>query len=57
MGELYKLIEQRDDLHNWIKELENKRSEDDLMNKDKYKDLYDIYYNLNDEINKLKGDN
>ena len=55
MGKLYKLMEYRDDLYNWIKELETERSEEDLLNKDKYKDLYDIYYNISNEINKLEN--
>ena len=53
MGILYKLMEYRDDLYTWIKELETKRVKEDLLNKDKYKDLYDIYYNIDTKINKL----
>lgn len=56
MGKLYKLMEQRDDLYSWIKELESKRIKEDLLNKDKYQDLYDIYYSITNEINKLKGE-
>lgn len=57
MGILYKLMEYRDDLHEFIKELESKRSKDDLTNKNKYKDLYNIYYNIINEINKIEGEN
>ena len=54
MGKLYKLMEYERDLYAWIKELEVKRSKEDLLNKDKYKDLYEVYYNIVGEINKLK---
>lgn len=55
MGELYKLMEQEVSLHSWIKELEEKRYEDDLTNINKYQDLYNVYYNIVNRINKLKG--
>lgn len=51
MGIYYKLLEYEKDLHSWIKELENERCNTDLMNNDKYKTLYDVYYNVRDKIN------
>ena len=39
-----------DDLEKTIKELEIKRIENDLLNTDKYTDLYKVYYKLLDGI-------
>lgn len=36
MGEYYRLLEHKRDLHNFIKELEKKRTEEDLLNVNKY---------------------
>lgn len=47
----YKLLEYEKDLHSWIKELENKRCETDLINHSKYDELYKVYYDVCDEIN------
>ena len=35
-----------EDLEKTIKELEMKRIENDLLNKNKYSDLYEVYYKL-----------
>ena len=43
--------EMLDDLQNTIKELEIKRLETDLLNTDKYADLYEICYRLLESLN------
>ena len=40
-----------EDLQKTIKELELKRIETDLLNKDKYADLYKVYYRLLETLN------
>ena len=40
-----------DDLQKSIKELELKRIENDLLNIDKYADLYDVCYRLLESLN------
>ena len=40
-----------DDLQKSIKEFEIKRIETDLLNTDKYADLYEIYYRLLESLN------
>ena len=39
-------MEMLEDLEKTIKELEMKRIENDLLNTDKYTDLYKVYYKL-----------
>ncbi|MDU6996538.1 MAG: hypothetical protein E6356_16910 [Terrisporobacter othiniensis] len=51
MGVYYELLEYEKDLHSWIKELEEDRCKTDLINNDKYKALYDVYYGVRNEIN------
>ena len=43
--------EMLDDLQKTIKELEMKRIETDLLNTDKYADLYEICYRLLESLN------
>ena len=43
--------EMLDDLQKSIKEFEIKRIETDLLNTDKYADLYEIYYRLLESLN------
>ena len=43
--------EMLDDLLKTIKEFELKRIETDLLNTDKYADLYEVYYKLLDSLN------
>ena len=40
-----------DDLQKTIKEFEMKRIQTDLLNKDKYVDLYKVYYRLLESLN------
>ena len=40
-----------EDLQKTIKEFELKRIETDLLNTDKYTDLYEVYYKLLDSLN------
>ena len=40
-----------EDLQKTIKEFELKRIETDLLNTDKYADLYEVYYKLLDSLN------
>lgn len=54
MGMYYKLLEYEKDLHIWIKELERNRIDNDLLNHDKCKPLYDVYHEVCSEINKLR---
>ena len=41
-----KNMQMLEDLEKTIKELEMKRIENDLLNKNKYSDLYEVYYKL-----------
>ena len=41
-----KNMQMLEDLEKTIKELEMKRIENDLLNADKYADLYEVYYRL-----------
>ena len=41
-----KNMQMLEDLKKTIKELEMKRIENDLLNKNKYSDLYEVYYKL-----------
>lgn len=43
--------EMLDDLQKTIKELELKRIENDLLNTDKYADLYEVCYKLLESLN------
>ena len=43
--------EMLDDLQNTIKEFEIKRLETDLLNTDKYADLYEVCYRLLESLN------
>ena len=43
--------EMLEDLQNTIKELELKRIETDLLNTDKYADLYEVCYRLLESLN------
>jgi len=54
MGMYYRLLEYEKDLHRWICELEEDRINNDLLNHGKYDELYKIYYDLCNEINKLQ---
>lgn len=51
MGMYYRLLEYEKDLHSWLYELEQDRTNNDLLNHDKYNELYAIYYGICDEIN------
>lgn len=42
------------DLEKMIKELETKRIEKDLLNANKYKELYKVYYKLSREVEMSK---
>lgn len=53
MGVYCKLLEYEKDLHSWIKNLENERINNDLLNHSKYDELYKVYYDVCDEIDKL----
>lgn len=50
MGEYYKWIEYKNDLHKFIRELEERRIEEDLLNHNKYDCLYEVYYRVCEEI-------
>jgi hypothetical protein len=50
-GEFHKLIEYEEELRNFLKELESKRTDEDIFNTDKYKALYEVYYKIVDIIN------
>jgi hypothetical protein len=50
-GEFHKLIEYEEELRNFLKELESKRTDEDIFNTDKYKALYEVYYKIVDTIN------
>lgn len=50
MGRYYRLLEQRRDLEIFIKELEKKRSNEDLLNVNKFNELYKVYYEICDII-------
>lgn len=52
-GEIVRLMGYRDSLYIWLKELENKRIENDLLNCDKYEELYKLYHSICDTINEL----
>lgn len=52
-GKIVRLMEYRDSLYIWLKELESKRIENDLLNCDKYKELYKLYHSICDTINEL----
>lgn len=54
MGMYYKLLEYEKYLHIWIKELEKNRVDNDLLNHDKYKSLYDVYHEVRSETNRLR---
>ena len=54
MGMYYKLLEYEKDLHRWIYELEQDRTNNDLINNSKYNELYKVYYGVCNEINKLQ---
>ena len=44
-----------EDLEKTIKELEMKRIENDLLNKNKYSDLYEVYYKLLEGVRYERG--
>lgn len=46
MGEYYKLMEYKNDLYKFIRELECKRVEEDLLNHNKYDCLYEVYHRV-----------
>ena len=48
-------IEMLEDLEKTIKELEMKRIENDLLNTDKYTDLYKVYYKLLEGVRYERG--
>lgn len=50
MGEYYKLMEYKNDLYKFIKELEERRIEEDLLNYNKYDCLYEVYHRICEEV-------
>lgn len=52
-GEVVRLMEYRDSLYIWLKELEGKRIENDLLNCNKYDELYKLYHSICNTINEL----
>lgn len=47
------LIETVENLYNEIKMFEKERIKTDIINKNKLKSLYDLYYNAKDRLNKM----
>ena len=54
MGKEIKYMEAMETIQNLLHELEMKRAEDDLLNVDKYDYLYEMLYNMQEEIKKLQ---
>ena len=55
-GEYYRLLEQRKDLINFIKELEYKRLNTDVLNVNKYNNLYEVLNKINNKLKQLGSD-